>query len=472
LSERRPSRSAALSSAEEKDEGEPMLPEIKVAPPGPRAQEIIAKDKRFSSPSYIKEYPLVVERGEGPWIYDVDGNRYLDFMAGIAVNSTGHAHPHVVAAIKNAAEKFLHICGTDFYYDTFSKLCERLAGYLPEMGPKKVFLTNSGTEAIEGGLKLARHHTKRPYIIAMKGAFHGRTMGAISLNASKVTQRAFFGPLLPGVFHAPYPNPYRCSLKGDGTPCGNCGCMSFIENELFTSQVDPKEVAAIFIEPILGEGGYVVPPKAFLQYLRTLCDKHGILLVFDEVQSGVGRTGHLYAASHFAVMPDILLSAKGLGSGMPIGAIIAKESVMTWPRGSHGSTYGGNPVCCAAALATLDVIEDSLPQIQRVGAHMLKGLERLAKAHPVIGDVRGVGLMIGAEFVDPKTKAPLGDYVGDLEQLAFTKGLLLLSCGKSTIRFAPPLVLTESEVDAGLGVLEVCLQELDSKHGLAQGRVS
>lgn len=438
-----------------------MEPEIKVAPPGPRAQKIIALDAKHASPSYIKEYPLVVERGEGPWIIDVDGNRFLDFMAGIAVNSTGHAHPKVVQAIKDAADKFLHICGTDFYYDSFAKLLEKLASYVPGMGPKKVFLTNSGTEAVEGALKLARHHTRRQYIIAFKGGFHGRTMGAISLNSSKVGQRAFFGPLVPGVIHVPYANPYRKGCSEE-----KCDCALDLERDWFVNHVDPREVAAVFIEPILGEGGYVLPPKKFLSDLRRICDDHGILLIFDEVQSGVGRTGHMYASEHYNVMPDVYVTAKGLGSGMPIGAIVAKEKVMTWPRGSHGSTYGGNPVCCAAALATLEIIEPLLPQIRDVGEHLMQGLRELQKTHPALGDVRGAGLMVGAEFVDPKTKAPAAQYVGDLEQLAFTKGLLLLSCGKSTIRFAPPLIVTRADIDVGLRILDRCLTELDAKHGL------
>ena len=439
-----------------------MTPEIRVPPPGPKAKEIIALDHKYSSPSYIKEYPLVVERGEGPWVIDVDGNRFLDFMAGIAVNSTGHAHPKVVQAIKDSAEKFLHICGTDFYYDGFSKLCERLGNYLPKMGPKKVFLTNSGTEAIEGALKLVRHHTRRQYVIAFKGGFHGRSYGAISLNSSKVGQRAFFGPLVPGVIHIPYANPYRTAPGQNAEDAAKV-----LEKDWFVNHVDPREVAAVFIEPILGEGGYVIPPKAFLQDLRRICDEHGIVLVYDEVQSGIGRTGHMFAADYFDVYPDVVLTAKGIASGMPIGAIIAKEKVMTWPRGSHGSTYGGNPVCCAAALATLDIIEGLLPQIRDVGEHMLTGIRALQKKHPTIGDVRGTGLMIGAEFVDPKTKEPAGQYVGDLEQLAFSKGLLLLSCGKSTIRFAPPLVLSKQEVDVGLDILGKCLVELDKKHGFA-----
>lgn len=428
-----------------------LQPSITTPPPGPLAQKIIAQDKAYSSPSYIKEYPLVVESGEGPWITDVDGNRYLDFMAGIAVASTGHSHPQVVAAIKEAADKFLHICGTDFYYQSFSSLCERIANFLPAMGPKKVFLTNSGTEAIEGALKLVRAHTRRQNIIAFKGAFHGRTMGAISLNSSKVGQRAFFGPLVPGVTHIPYPSDK------------NADPAKLLENDVFKSHVDPKEIAAIFIEPILGEGGYVVPPVSALQGLRALCDKHGILLVFDEVQSGIGRTGTMFAAEHFGVMPDVICMAKGIASGMPLGAILAKESVMTWPRGSHGSTYGGNPLCCAAALATFDVIEPMLPQIQRVGAYLMTRLAELAKKHRVLADVRGVGLMIGAEYLVPGTCDPAADYVGALEQLAFSKGLLLLSCGKSVIRFAPPLVVTEHEIDVGIRVLDECMTELDRK---------
>nr|WP_281180843.1 acetyl ornithine aminotransferase family protein [Chondromyces crocatus] len=440
-----------------------LFPEVQVAPPGPRAREIIALDRQYASPSYIKEYPLVVDRGEGPWVYDVDGNRFLDFMAGIAVASTGHAHPHVVSAIKSAAERFLHICGTDFYYDSFAQICARLASYLPAMGPKKVFLTNSGTEAVEGALKLARHHTRRQYVVAFKGGFHGRTYGAISLNSSKVAQRAFFGPLLPGILHIPYANPYRSEGGGDEASHP----ARLLEKEYFVNHVDPREVAAIFVEPILGEGGYVVPPVGFLEELRRICDEHGILLVFDEVQSGIGRTGKMFAAEHFGVMPDILLSAKGIASGMPLGAIVAKESVMSWPRGSHGSTYGGNPVCCAAALATLDVVEGLLDQVRETGDYLQAGLRALKARHPVIGDVRGVGLMVGAEFVKPGTLEPASAYVGELEQLAFQKGVLLLSCGKSTIRFAPPLVVGKHEVDVLLGVLEACLVELDARHWAA-----
>lgn len=436
-------------------------PSITVPPPGPKAQAIIDMDAAHSSPSYIKEYPLVVDRGEGPWIIDVDGNRYLDMMAGIAVTSTGHSHPKVVAAIKDAADKFLHICGTDFYYDTFSRMCEKLASYVPEMGPKKVFLSNSGTEAVEGAIKLARYHTNRQWIVAFKGAFHGRTMGAISLNSSKVKQRAHFGPLMPSVLHIPYPNPKRCPYGMQAESCMSaCGCATALERDWFPSHVAPDEVAAIFVEPILGEGGYVMPPLSFLKDLRRVCDEHGILLVFDEVQSGIGRTGDMFAAETFGVAPDVILSAKGIASGMPLGAIIAKESVMTWPRGSHGSTYGGNPICCAAGLATLEVVEELMPQVKRVGDYLQAGLKAMQAKHPVLWDVRGVGLMIGAEFADPATGAPAVELVGQLEQLAFRKGMLLLSCGNSTIRFAPPLVVTEHEIDICLSLLDECLTEL------------
>lgn len=443
-------------------------PDVKVAPPGPRARAIIERDHKFSSPSYIKEYPLVVDRGEGVWLTDVDGNRYLDFMAGIAVNSTGHCHPNVVDAIRRASEQFLHVCGTDFYYESFAALCERLASYVPAMGPKKVFLTNSGTEAVDGALKLVRYHTRRQNVIAFKGGFHGRSYGAISLNSSKVGQRAFFGPLVPGILHVPYAYPYRCPRGQAANDCrARCDCAGVLESDWFLNHVDPREVAAIFVEPILGEGGYVVPPRSFLQDLRRISDAHGILLVFDEIQSGIGRTGDMFAAETFGVAPDIVLCAKGLGSGMPIGAIIAKDSVMTWPRGSHGSTFGGNPVACAAALATLDVVEGLLPHVRTVGDAFIRRLSALQRSHSVIGDIRGMGLMIGAEFVTPGTREPAGAYVGDLEQLAFRNGLLLLSCGKSTIRFAPPLVISEAEVEVGLNILAECLRELNSKHGIA-----
>lgn len=435
-------------------------PKIITPPPGPKAKAMIERDHAVTSPSYIKEYPLVVDHGRGSFVYDVDGNSYLDFMAGIAVASTGHSHPKVVQAIKDAADKFLHICGTDFYYDSMVELCERLAKSVPGMGPSKVFLTNSGTEAVEGAIKLARHHTRRQKIIAFRGAFHGRTMGAITLNSSKYTQKSHFGPLVPEVFHVPYSNPYRCAYNHEKEFCQKqCECATKIENDWFPSHFSPDEVAAIFVEPIQGEGGYIMPAPNFLKDLRRICDEHKIMLVFDEVQSGIGRTGHMFAAETLGVTPDVILTAKGIASGMPIGAIIAKTSVMTWGRGSHGSTYGGNPVCCAAANATIDIINEQLPEIRKVGNTFMLELKKLQQKHPFIGDIRGVGLMIGAEFVK-NDGSPAADYVGKLEQLAFRKGLLLLSCGKSTIRFAPPLVITEAEVKAGLDILDQCLTEL------------
>jgi 4-aminobutyrate aminotransferase len=425
-------------------------PSIVVPPPGPKALAVIEKDCLYASPSYIKEYPLVVERGEGAMVQDVDGNRYLDFMTGIAVASTGHSHPKVVAAIKDAAEKFLHICATDFYYPGFADLCERLAKLGPGPDVKRVFLTNSGAEAIEGAIKLARNHTRRVNLIAFEGAFHGRTIGAISLNSSKTKYRRHFGPLLSGVHHLPYANPYR------PTDWKNAA------EELFLQRVAPDEIAAVFIEPVLGEGGYIVPPREFLEYWRAFCDEHGALLVFDEVQSGIGRTGEMFAATAFGVVPDVTLTAKGLASGMPIGAIIAKESVMSWEQGSHGSTFAGNPVCCAAALATLDLVEGGLAEnARRAGELLMGGLLELKEKHEVIGDVRGLGLMIGVEFVrDRATKEPYTELVAQLEVEAFRRGLLLLCCGRSTIRLAPALVIDEEDVAIALRILDECLDAL------------
>jgi len=432
-------------------------PRIVVTPPGPKGRAIVARDEQWTSTSYIKEYPLVIAGGKGAMVEDADGNRYIDFMAGIAVSSTGYNHPKVVGAIQDAAEKFLHICGTDFYFEGFAALAERLARLAPGKSKKRVFLSNSGTEAVEGAIKLVRNHTRRPALIAFQQSFHGRTYGAMSLTSSKAKQHAHFGPLLPEVYHVPYANPYRMG----GAEAAIAQSIAAIE-DLFTRQVAPDDVAAIFIEPIQGEGGYVVPPDGFLRAIRHLCDQHGILLVCDEVQSGVGRTGKWWASEWEGVEPDVLVSAKGLGSGMPIGAMIAKESVMTWESGSHGSTFGGNPVSCAAALATLDVIEPLLPQIQRIGDRLQAGARKLQQKYDCIGDVRGRGLMVGVEFVkDRTTREPDPELVDRLTERAFRKGLLLLGCGKSTFRFAPPLVLDEYDVDTGLGILEECLKEED-----------
>ena len=436
-------------------------PKIVVPPPGPKARAIVERDEAWTSTCYIKEYPLVVSRGQGVMVEDVDGNRYLDFMAGIAVSSTGYGHPKVVAAVKDAADRFLHICGSDFYYEGMAELCERLARLAPGTSKKRVFLTNSGTEATEGAIKLARYATRRTAIIAFRGAFHGRTTGAVSLTSSKARQHAGFGPLLPDVHHIQYAYRYRCQWCADKPACTR-GCLDVLEQDLFARHLDPHDVAAIFVEPIQGEGGYVIPPTGWLRDLRAICDKYGILLVADEVQSGVGRTGKMWACDHEGVEPDILLTAKGLGSGMPIGALIAKESVTTWESGSHGSTFGGNPVCCAAALATLDLVENGLMANAVVmGERLMTGVRKLAEKHGCIGDVRGVGLMVGVEFVrDRATREPAPEIVEQLVQGAFKRGLLLLGAGKSTLRLAPPLVVGAEDIDTALAMIDARLSEI------------
>ena len=436
-------------------------PRIVVAPPGPKAKAVVAQHDRYASTSYPKEYPLVIAGGNRAMVEDVDGNRYLDFMAGIAVTSTGYNHPTVVAAVREAAGRFLHICGADFYYEGFARLCERLATLAPGSAKKRVFLSNSGTEAVEAALKLARHSTGRPAFVAFTGSFHGRTYGALSLTASKAVQRAGFGPFLPEVYHVPYADPYRGAFAGEAGDCTRA-CIAYITDELFAKRLAPQDVAAIVVEPVQGEGGYIVPPPGFLKELRALCDRHGILLVCDEVQSGVGRTGKMFACEHDGIEPDVITVAKGLGSGMPIGALIAKESVMKWGPGAHGSTFGGNPVCCAAALATLDLVEgEFMANARSMGERLLAGVRRLAESHHTIGTVRGLGLMIGIEFVkDRGTREPYPDLVAKLERVAFSKGLLLLGAGKSALRLAPPLVVDEYDVDTAIAILDQCLVEL------------
>ncbi|HEX6616372.1 MAG TPA: acetyl ornithine aminotransferase family protein [Gemmatimonadales bacterium] len=436
-------------------------PQILTPPPGPRARAVVERDEAWASNAYIKEYPLVVARGEGMMVEDVDGNRFLDFMAGIAVAATGYSHPKVVAAVKDAADRFMHICGSDFYYEGMAALCERLARVAPGPSKKRVFLTNSGTEATEGAIKLARYATRRTAIIAFRGAFHGRTTGAVSLTSSKARQHAGFGPLLPDVHHVPYAYRYRCPWCADRPACTRA-CLGALEDDLFARHLDPHDVAAIFVEPVQGEGGYVVPPPGWLGDLRALCDKYGILLVADEVQSGVGRTGKMWACDHEGVEPDILLTAKGLGSGMPIGAMVAKESISTWESGSHGSTFGGNPVCCAAAIATLDLVEGGLmANAAAMGERLKAGMCRLADRHACIGDVRGLGLMVGVEFVhDRATRAPAPAWVHDLVQNAFRRGLLLLGAGKSSLRLAPPLIVDAEDVDIALEMIDTGLGEL------------
>ncbi|MBI3789609.1 MAG: acetyl ornithine aminotransferase family protein [Gemmatimonadetes bacterium] len=435
-------------------------PRIVVHPPGPKAQAIVDRDAEWTSSCYIKEYPLVIERGHGAMVEDVDGNRFLDFMAGIAVSSTGYAHPQVVRAVQAAAARFMHICGSDFYFEGMAELCQRLAQLAPGTEKKRVFLSNSGTEAVDGAIKLARHATRRTAIIAFKGAFHGRTIGALSLTSSKARQHAGFGPLLPDVHHVPFGNCFRCEYKLTHPSCG-LACVSAIEHDLLARHLDPRDVAAIFVEPIQGEGGYIVPPPGWLAAIRELCDRHGILMVADEIQSGVGRTGKMWACEHEGVVPDILLTAKGLASGMPLGAIIAKDSVTTWENGSHGSTFGGNPVCCAAALVTLDLIENGLMQNAAARGEELKaGLQAIADKHLPVGNVRGRGLMLGLDFVvNRATREPDKLMVHKVERRAFERGLLTLSCGASTLRLAPPLTIDQDDVKIALEILEDVIRE-------------
>ncbi|HUZ02698.1 MAG TPA: acetyl ornithine aminotransferase family protein [Thermomicrobiaceae bacterium] len=419
-----------------------MKPLITLPLPGPKAAALIARDSKAMSPSFTRSYPFVMERGEGCWVTDVDGNRFLDFTAGIAVASTGHSHPKVVAAVVEQAKRFLHMSGTDFYYQSEIELAERLEARILPGTPAKVFFTNSGAEAIEGAMKLARFTTGRPSYIAFIGAFHGRTFGALSLTASKASQRRRFAPLLSSVFHAPFPSASR-GITTDQS-------IDRIE-ELFATVAPPESVAAVFVEPIQGEGGYLVPPSDFLPRLRELTKKHGILLVADEVQSGMGRTGKLLAIEHWGVEPDIVCLAKGIASGLPLGAFIARAEQMSWPPGSHGSTFGGNPVACAAGLATLDLIEGGLMKnATMVGAMMQDGLREIAMSHQHVTDVRGMGLMLAIELKTSEKAA-------QLVQSAFEKGLLLLTAGSRAVRICPPLVLNPEEAATGLEIIASAL---------------
>ena len=433
-------------------------PKIRTTLPGPNAQKVLKGDAQYISPSYTRSYPLVAKRGHGVVIEDVDGNEFLDFSSGIAVCSTGHCHPEVVAAIQKQAGELIHMSGTDFYYENMITLAERLAKVAPMSGPVRVYYGNSGTEAIEAAMKLARYHTKRQGIIAFYGAFHGRTMGALSLTASKVQQRRRFFPLVPGVEHVPYPYLYR-RPEGISEAQYVRECISFIEDRVFKTVMPPEECAAIFIEPIQGEGGYVPAPTEYMQELRRLCDKHGILLVADEVQCGAGRTGKMWAIEHTGVEPDIVCIAKGIASGMPLGVTLARAEIMDWVPGSHASTFGGNPVCIEAALATLDVLErEGIRNAEQVGNHILRRISRWTETHPMVGDVRGRGLMIGVEIVkDKQTRATAHDERDHIVELAFERGILFLGSGENTIRIAPPLILTQEQADVAMDVLEECI---------------
>jgi 4-aminobutyrate aminotransferase len=430
--------------------------EIMTQRPGPAGQEIVRRDTQVLAPVSGRVYPFVIERGAGCEVWDVDGNRYLDFNAGIAVVATGHSHPRVVKAVQDQAAKFIHMAGTDFYNEPQVKLGEKLTSVMPKEEEWRVFLGNSGTEAVEASIKLARYATGRQGLIGFFGAFHGRSYGSLSLTASKPRQRAGYFPLVPGVQHAFYPNPYRPPLGSDPAHVVDT-CLDYIENTIFTTVMPPNEVAAIVAESIQGEGGYVVPPADWFPRLRELCDRHGILLITDEVQSGVGRTGKMWAFEHFGIVPDIVASAKGLGSGLPVGACIArKELTDNWLPGAHGNTYGGNALAAVAAYETLCLVEDELMDNAReVGDYMQARLQEIADRSANIGAVRGKGLMIGVEFVKDKTsKQPDHDGADEVMVQAFKRGLLLLTCGKSTIRFCPPLVLTKKQVDEGLAIFE------------------
>jgi len=430
--------------------------------PGPNAQRILEQDAKFMSPSLTREYPLVAKKGHGAIVEDIDGNSFLDFAAGIAVCSTGHCHPHVVEAIQKQAAELIHISGTDFYHHHLPQYAERLVATMPKTNRHKVFFGNSGTEAVEGAIKLARYHTKRDKLIAFYGCFHGRTLGSLSLTASKNTQRKYFGALLGGVEHIPFPYAYRC---GHGHTAETCGTetLELLEQQMFKRLFAPEEIAAIIIEPIQGEGGFVPAPAFFLQELQRICNRHGIMLIVDEVQSGFGRTGKFWAYEHAGIEPDILCTAKGIASGMPLSAFIAKESVMTWKPGSHGSTYGGNPVCIASAMATMDLIESAyMANAKKMGDYIFSRISDWPKRFRIVGDVRGKGLMIGIEIVrDQETKEKAAVLRNAVIKKAFHSGLLVLSSGENSIRISPPLLIDEEQADCAIQTLEDSFREAE-----------
>jgi 4-aminobutyrate aminotransferase len=435
--------------------------------PGPKAQALIERDHAVISPSYPRGYPFAMDHGKGTEVWDVDGNRFLDFMGGIAVVSTGHANPKVVKAIQEQAEQFIHI-SSDFYHEKWIKLGEKLDEIAPFAEQAQSFMTNSGTEAVETAIKLARYHTERMNFIGFTGAFHGRTMGAVTFTASKTTYHGGFYPLMNGVVHAPFPDPYRPVL--DRKPGEDYGetVVRYIEDQILGHILPPDEVAGVLVETIQGEGGYIVPPEGFYPALRELCNKYGILMIVDEVQSGMGRTGKWWAIEHYGVEPDMFTTAKGIASGMPLGACVARKSVMDWGKGTHGNTYGGNPIACAAALATIELIENEyLENATEMGQYALDALEELMDRHPSIGHVRGKGLMIGVEFVkDQETKETAKELTERVVELAFQHGLLMLSCAKSVIRVSPPLSISKSEIDEGLQIFDGCITQAEQEAGM------
>ncbi len=435
---------------------------IVVTPPGPKARELLQKDQTFITHSAVRWYPLVAESGSGCIVKDVDGNEFIDFNSGLAVLAVGQSHPRVVQAIKTQAEKLLHYSWTDFYYKPLIDLAEQLTKITPGTFQKKVFMANSGAEAIEAAMKASRWHTRRPLFLAYTGSFHGRTFGAMSLTASKPVQRRYFSPLVSEVTHVPYPYCYRCPFRLQYPEC-DLWCVDFIEEEVLMKYHPGEETAAMFIEPVQGEGGYVIPPDEYFKRLKKILDKYGILLVDDEVQSGMGRTGKWFALEHWGITPDIIKIAKALASGLPLGAVVAKEELMDWEGGSHANTFGGNPVACAAALQVIDIIrqEGLLENANKQGTYLVKRLRELQQKYPIIGDVRGKGLMVGAELVkDPETKEPAAKEVVEVMDKCFKRGLAIITSGKSTMRFAPPLIITSELVDAGVDIFEGVIKEI------------
>jgi 4-aminobutyrate aminotransferase len=441
-------------------------PSIKTALPGPQASKLIKLDGTYVSPSYTRMYPLVVAKAKGVWVHDVDQNVFLDFTAGIAVNATGHCHPEVVKAIKLQADKLLHMSGTDFYYTSQIELAEKLALLAPGNEGKRVYFGNSGAEAVEAAFKLARWHTKRELNLAFFGAFHGRTMGALSLTASKTVQKKNYNPLVPGITHIPYPYCYRCPYNLCYPQC-DVACVHWVEDTLFRTTIPPDEVAAIFVEPIQGEGGYIVPPPEFHREMHKLVKKYDILYVADEVQSGMGRTGKMFAMEHFGVNPDMMALAKGIASGLPLGALVARSDIMDWEAGSHASTFGGNPLSCQAAMTTIDLLENELISNAAVqGDYLMAGLRELQKTHESMGDVRGKGLMVGVELVkDRETKEPARAWRNGVVKAAFERGLLLLGCGENSIRFSPSLTVTAEEIDKCLSIFDDAIRFVTSRSG-------
>lgn len=440
---------------------EKKYPNIVVEPPGPKARKIVEDDKKLISPSYGHWYPMAVDSGQGSIIRDVDGNEYIDFNSGLVVMNVGMCHPKVVEAITRQTRKMMHYSLTDFYYSEAVELARALNEITPGAFPKKVHFGNSGAEAVEGAIKLARWHTKRPRILAFIKGFHGRTMGAVSLTSSKPVQMRHFFPLVPGVTHVPYPNCYRCPFKLDYPGC-DMWCVDFIEEYLLKTYVPPEETAAIIFEPIQGEGGYIVPPKEYFPRLKKLMDKYGILMIDDEVQSGMGRAGKWFAIEHLGIEPDIICVGKGIASGLPLSATVAKASVMDWERGAHASTFGGNPIACKAALAVIDAMksENMLDNANKQGGHIQKRFREMQKKYEMIGDVRGHGLMIGVELIkDKKTKAPAKEGAESVMNHAWKKGVLLITAGASTLRIAPPLNITRDLVDSALDIIEECVKK-------------